>query len=106
MKNFVPLNDAELKATDEVRKILRSIEQIPCTKCRYCTEVCPQNIDIPLVFEKYNKVLASKRTFAFVKNDISGGDSSPSDCIKCGKCEKVCPQGIKIRDWLEEISNK
>ncbi len=106
MKHFVPLNDAELKATDEVRKILRSIQQIPCTKCRYCTEVCPKHIDIPDVFEKYNMVLASKRTFAFVKNDIFNGETSPLDCIKCGKCESVCPQSITIRDVLTEIDSK
>ena len=106
MKDFKPLSDVEIKATDKVREILRSVEQIPCTKCRYCTEVCPVGIDIPFIFEKYNKVLSSKRTFASVKNDIFGGEKAPADCIKCGKCEKVCPQSISIREKLLEIANR
>ena len=106
MRDFKPLNEDELKATDKVREILRSIPQIPCTKCRYCTEVCPSGIDIPFVFEKYNKVLASKRIFTMVKNDIFGGEKTPKDCIKCGKCEKVCPQSIAIRERLLEICDR
>ena len=106
MKDFVPLNEEEMKATDRVREILRSIPQIPCTKCRYCTEVCPVGIDIPDVFEKYNRVLGSKRIFASVKNDIFGKKKTPVDCIKCGKCEKVCPQSIEIRDRLKQIADR
>ena len=47
MKNFQPLNTSEQRAISKVTGILRSQMEIPCTGCRYCTEVCPQKIPIP-----------------------------------------------------------
>ena len=46
MYPFVPLSEKEIGITDRVRDIIRQYNQIPCTKCRYCSEVCPKNIPI------------------------------------------------------------
>ncbi|MBO5702902.1 MAG: hypothetical protein J6S71_10740 [Clostridia bacterium] len=52
----MPLNEEELAATDKVREIIRQYRQIPCTKCRYCAEVCPQNIEIREQLKKLRKL--------------------------------------------------
>ena len=55
MHPFVPLNEDELAATDKAREIIRQYNQIPCTKCRYCAEVCPKNVPIADLFAVYNE---------------------------------------------------
>ena len=55
MHPFVPLNEEELAATDKAREIIRQYNQIPCTKCRYCAEVCPKNVPIADLFAVYNE---------------------------------------------------
>ena len=93
MKAFQPLNAEERNALDKVCAIFRNQGLIPCTACRYCTEVCPQEIAIPELFSAVN----AKRSNQHVP-EVSGG--MPADCIKCGKCEEICPQNLKIRELL------
>lgn len=93
MKNFQPLNAAEQEAIPKVCAIFRNQGLIPCTNCRYCTEVCPQAVAIPELFAALN----AKRQEQQIPS-INGG--MPEDCIKCGKCEESCPQGLKIRELL------
>ena len=50
MKDFTPLNDAELAAVNRVQEIFHKKDLIPCTSCRYCTEGCPKHISIPDLF--------------------------------------------------------
>ena len=99
--DFVPLSEREFEATDKVREIIRQVRQLPCTSCRYCTEVCEKDVPIPEIFEVYNKHLAAKTTFDEAKSAMPKG---ANDCIKCGKCEKNCPQSIEIRKHLEKIA--
>ncbi len=101
--DFVPLSEEEIAVTDRAREIIREVRQVPCTKCKYCTEVCPQNIQIPDIFEIYNSVLAAKVSAKDAK-PLLPKENTPADCIKCGKCEKNCPQNIEIRQHLEKIS--
>ena len=103
-RDFVPLNEEEMAATAQVRQIIRQVHQLPCTSCRYCTEVCPQAIPIPDIFTLYNKVLAAKISRAEAKTSFPADKPHAGDCIVCGACEKVCPQSIKIRSHLEKIS--
>ena len=101
---FVPLSPEETAAADRAREIIREVRQIPCTKCRYCTEVCPKNIPVPDIFAVYNQVLAAKITRGQAKELFPKEPGLAADCIKCGKCENVCPQNIEIRKILEKIS--
>lgn len=101
--DFVPFSEEEYRATDRARQIIRKSAQIPCTGCRYCTEVCPKEIPIPEIFSTYNKYLLAQIT----RSDAKGAfptEHPITDCIKCGKCEKNCPQNIDIRQHLEEIA--
>lgn len=93
MQDFQPLNQEELEAVKTVCAIFRNKDLIPCTACRYCTEVCPQEIPIPELFAALN----AKRQGDPV-NPVTG--ASPADCVKCGKCEEICPQNLKIRELL------
>lgn len=91
MTDFNPLNQEEQAAVKKVQAILRNQGLIPCTGCRYCTEVCPQSIAIPELFAALNAKRQAE-TVQAVKPSI--------DCLGCGKCEDICPQQLKIRELL------
>lgn len=94
MRDFKPFTEAEYEAVKQVREILRKLEQIPCTACRYCLDVCPQQILIPELFSAWN---ARKRLDNW--EYVSGPD--PVSCLECGACEAACPQHIQIRKLLK-----
>lgn len=98
--NFVPFTEEEFKATDRVRQIIRQARQIPCTACQYCTQVCPQGIEIPEIFASYNQYLAAKITREEAKKVMPAF----AECVGCGKCEEACPQNISIREQFERIA--
>jgi len=93
MKDFQPLNEAEREAVEKVAAIIRNQGLIPCTNCRYCTEVCPQGIAIPELFAAVNAKRQEQPVPA-----VEGG--MPADCVKCGQCETACPQNLNIRELL------
>ncbi len=105
MDDFKPLNEEEYAILEKVAEIVKFT--IPCTACRYCTDGCPMNIDIPTVFSAYNGFKkGGKERWEGVqkfKESIEKG-GKPSDCIGCGQCTDHCPQNIEIPKWLEEIS--
>ena len=101
MENFRPLNDNEIASVEKVTAIVRNQGLIPCTNCRYCTEVCPQEIAIPDLFARLNE----KRQYQAA--DLAGIDGGmPMDCIKCGKCEDICPQQLNIRQLLTVVAEE
>lgn len=79
------------------------IEAVPCTACRYCTEYCPQNLDIPKLMRIYNENRFNGSLFAL--NSLSP-EKSPSSCLGCRQCEAVCPQTILISERLRELAQK
>ena len=104
MYPFVPLNEKELEATDKARDIIRKYKQIPCTKCRYCAEVCPKNVPIADLFAVYNEYALAKVTKKDTRTSLSSFEVKADDCIECGKCEAICPQNIQIRQKLKELA--
>ncbi len=102
-KNFVPIEEKDLEVYDEVRGIIRKLNQILCTKCNYCKEVCPSDIPISEIFTIYNDLLGGKQSKDDTKEHLSLYREKITSCVKCGKCEKNCPQSIKIRENLENI---
>jgi len=91
------LSQAEKDTIAQARKAYESLIAIPCTGCEYCMP-CPQKVDIPGVFQKYNdgKMYGSfaqpSRSYFFQRNGGGGAEH----CVECGACEAKCPQGIKI----------
>ena len=106
MKDFQPLNEQEMEAVAQVRKIFREMNLIPCTACRYCTPGCPKHISIPDLFACMNakKQYQNRNADYYYHNVHTSQKGKASDCIKCGKCEKECPQHLPIRDLLEAVA--
>ncbi len=106
MEHFEPLSEEEHRAVEQAVEILKKQRQIPCTACRYCTENCPMNINIPGLFSAYNMYLrydnlgAARHTYELRIRD----HGKASDCLKCGACEAACPQHLEIRGLLEEVA--
>ncbi|MBR6825832.1 MAG: aldo/keto reductase [Oscillospiraceae bacterium] len=82
---------------------LEMIEAVPCTACSYCTEYCPQSLEIPKLMRIYNENRFNGATYAL--NNMPE-EKKPSNCIGCRSCEAVCPQGILISERLKELMEK
>lgn len=106
MKDFQPLSTKEREAVDKAADILRHLDSIPCTACRYCVDGCPQHILIPDLFACRN----AKKVFKDWNSDFyygvytGEGHGKAKDCIKCRKCVRSCPQHLEIPELLEEVS--
>lgn len=108
MKDFQPLNEAELAAVKKVQEIFKSKNLIPCTACRYCIDGCPKHISIPDLFAIMNtKQIYHDWNADYYYNVVhTAPGRKASDCLKCGKCEKVCPQHLQIRNLLEDVAKE
>lgn len=108
MKDFQPLNEAELAAVKKVQEIFKSKNLIPCTECRYCIDGCPKHISIPDLFAIMNtKQIYHDWNADYYYNVVhTAPGRKASDCLKCGKCEKVCPQHLQIRNLLEDVAKE
>ncbi len=102
MKDFVKLSEKETEIVFEAEKIIRALENIPCTSCRYCMEKCPVGIPIPEYFVCHNGERDGDNSEKY--RSISEKSPRPEDCIGCRSCEEMCPQKIKITDQLKRIS--
>lgn len=115
-ENMQPLSKEELDFIKQVSELINSKITVPCTKCNYCINECPVNINIPYVFDLYNsEKLLNEDGFTtyqvtyinYMKNKKNGPASA---CIDCGKCVEKCPQQINIpqvmKDVVESLENK
>ena len=102
--------------TEDEKRVIRAVRQeigkslkVGCTGCRYCMP-CPSGVDIPTVFNCYNKMYTESPTGARKEylqcTAMRKTPSSASLCIGCGKCEAHCPQNIKIRDNLAQAAKE
>ena len=98
--------EEDFALVEQVKKIIREREKVPCTGCRYCMP-CPKGVDIPTNFYYYNLMYLEEKKgrarFEFARN--MGMQKEPafaSQCVGCGKCEQHCPQHIPIREKLRE----
>lgn len=108
MKDFKPLTTKETEAVNEVIKIFRSMNLIPCTACRYCIADCPKNISIPDLLACMNtkKIYHDWNADYYYHQVHTKQNGKAADCIKCGKCEKACPQHLEIRNLLIDVANE
>ena len=96
-----PLTEGELSELMEIADEILGRKALPCTACRYCTDHCPQGLDIPGLIGLYNEhnfteggFIAPMALMAYPE------EKKPSACIACRSCEAVCPQQIKISQGL------
>ncbi len=97
-----PLNEAEFNSILALGK--KMTQAVPCTSCRYCTEYCPMELDIPKLISLYNEQVFSGGGFIVSMNLGSmPKEKLPNACIGCGACQAVCPQGIKIPEIFADF---
>ena len=108
MADFKPLDETERAAVDEVRRIFKTKNFIPCTACRYCVPGCPQGVPIPEIFATVNaQKLHQNWNSRFYYSVVCGkAGAQASDCVGCGRCESVCPQHLQIRELLREAARE
>ena len=107
MRDFQPLNEKEQAAVQRVCEIFRSKGFIPCTRCRYCIDGCPQNIPIPSLFACMNTKKQFQSWSADYYYDLHTKErGKASTCVECGACEAICPQNLPIRQLLKEVAEE
>lgn len=107
--HFEALSADERAVLGEVVKKMLDMPQVACTACRYCTDGCPQHINIPEVLRalniarRYPKDSSPKSLYQSI---VEAGSGRASDCIACGQCEGVCPQHLPIIELLQEAAER
>lgn len=96
-----PLTDQEQKVLHKAADLFMTDLGVPCSGCRYCCNVCPAMLDIPLLIKGYNEHRVSGETWRIAQ--LSQLEHSPSECQQCGLCMKHCPQKIDIPKIMREL---
>lgn len=100
-----PLDAKEMEALLAAGQAMTQRAALPCTACRYCTEHCPQGLDIPMLLSLYNEdVFTGGGFIAPMAMSAMAEDKRPSACVGCRSCEAVCPQQIKISEAMSAFS--
>ena len=112
-----PCSPEEIEFLKETAYLLKQYPTVDCTQCQYCMP-CPYGIDIPSIFEHYNKcvndgyVSSNKMDANYAKARraylVSYGRKIPRErqadhCIGCNKCITLCPQHINIPQKMRHI---
>jgi len=99
-----PWTDADQALLDRV--VASMAETVPCTACRYCTEGCPQELDIPRLIALYNEMAFEPRRDLLSVIEALDPEDLPDQCIACGACAAACPQGIDIPDVMAKLAER
>ena len=81
-----------------------------CTKCKYCLDACPEEINIPKIFDLYNneKILDPAPWTpvgnAYLNYSKLPGVGIASDCTECEMCVEECPQHIDIPKVMKDVA--
>ena len=100
------LSDVEKSVLSQVCNYIREHVPIGCSKCGYCLQSCPVGVNIPMMFDLYNKHLLVDRKHTLQPALYNGRlpNEKASACIECGACLKHCPQKIDIPQWLKKVA--
>lgn len=105
--NAAPLSSYEVSAINAAMAENKRLADLYCTGCAYCVPHCPQDVNIPHVFQamNYYRVYGLKE-YARGHYDAIGSQwvkgNKADVCQECGECETHCPQKIAIREQLRE----
>ncbi len=106
MKDFRPFSAGEAAVMENARQALLSVNSIPCTGCRYCTDGCPMQIRIPDIFTARNRDIIFGQTEAArsMYSRITRDSGAADQCVACGQCEGACPQKLPIIELLRQAA--
>jgi len=96
-----PLSEEQTAALLDIAEGMK--DSIPCTACRYCTEHCPQNLDIPMLLNIYNNMRFAPAVSISMRMEAVTESERPSACIGCGNCARMCPQHIDIPQAMKDM---
>ena len=102
--NPIPMNEKANKVLADVMAAINAFKVVDCTKCEYCMP-CPVGVNIPKVFETYNKYEMFKSEW-IIKDYLKEIEVQPTECIGCGVCQSHCPQGIAIPQEIAAFNEK
>ena len=95
------LSAGERETLRKAGELFYNLLHVPCTNCGYCTPECPQGIDIPTYFLRYNDYALFE--VKWHKNAYLDTVKNSKPCIHCGACIPECPQGIDIPEMLDNV---
>lgn len=85
----------------KAKKVFDTMAIVPCTKCSYCMP-CPFGVDIPAVYDAYNKTASlGLRKARPIYEAVTG---KADLCQGCGSCESHCPQHICSAELMPKIT--
>lgn len=99
-----PQTEGEAALLAEIAEKMK--DSLPCTRCRYCCDGCPMQLDIPMLIHAYNDLKFAKSMTVPMQMDALPEDKKPSACIGCGACAAICPQKIDIPAVMEEFAGR
>jgi predicted aldo/keto reductase-like oxidoreductase len=104
----VSLSAADRGAIEQHLERLKSMANLYCTGCGYCMPCEAAEVDIPGIFEKFNRARVyglwdhARNAYAQI-GKTPWNKGKPADaCVQCGVCEEKCPQHIEIRKQLAD----
>ena len=100
----IPMDEKAQQVIAEVMDAINAFKVVDCTKCEYCMP-CPVGVNIPKVFETYNKYEMFKNEW-MVKEALKEMEVQPTACISCGVCASHCPQAIAIPEQIAAFNQK
>ena len=98
-----PLSSREVDLLLEIAE--RKKDAVPCTGCRYCTEGCPMELDIPMLIAAYNDCKFASSFTVPMQMDALDESKRPEACIGCGACAAICPQHIDIPSVMSDFTD-
>lgn len=105
MSEFKPLTEDDYAVLAKAAEAYNLRDLIPCTACRYCMD-CPSGVDIPGLFELYNRYVRDKDKQEFIRMYKQVPAAAQAEhCTQCGACAPQCPQGIDIPAKIDHIDN-
>lgn len=82
---------------------------IPCTDCKYCRNLCNNNVDISNIIKVVNKYLyEDEHNLKWLYRWLYEGGyiDDINKCISCKQCESICPQNIKISKIIQDLRHE
>lgn len=109
--NLATFSDPEELSEQDMATLMKACELfhsslvVPCTGCRYCTEDCPMQINIPEYLKVYNAFKTGGGNPKAMLAEVES-EGKFTDCVGCGACTGHCPQSIDVPGIMAELKEK